>query len=76
MQNKFFRMIDRVPTFIVFATAQSILGLTWFIGSLLWHLITNELSWIQYVISISLLVGLSGLLSFIVWVLWEEWKDK
>lgn len=74
MQNKFFRMIDRVPTLIVFATGQSILGLTWFIGSLVWHIATNDLSWIQLIISLTLLVGLVGLLTFIMWVLVEEWK--
>ncbi len=74
MQNKFFRMIDRVPTLIVFATAASILGLTWFIGSLVWHIATNDLSWIQLIISLTLLVGLVGLLTFILWVLAGEWK--
>ena len=74
MQNKFFRMIDRVPTLIVFATAQSLLGLVWFIGALVWHIATNDLSWIQYFLCVGGLVGLSGLLAFIVWVLWEEWQ--
>lgn len=75
MQNKFFRMIDRVPTLIVFATAQSVLGLSWFIGSLVWHLATADLSWLQFFFSLAGLVGLSGLLSFILWVLVEEWKN-
>jgi len=75
MQNKFFRMIDRVPTLIVFATGQSVIGLTWFIVALVWQLFTKDLSWLQVFFSISGLVGLSGLLAFIVWVLWEEWKN-
>ena len=74
MQNKFFRMIDKVPTFIVFATGQSVIGLTWFIGALVWQIFTKDLSLLQLMISISGILALGGLLSFIVWVLWEEWK--
>ena len=75
MQNKFFRMIDRVPTLIVFATVNSLIGLTWFIGLLIWQLITQDLSWIQYCINISGLVCLSGLLSYIVWILKQDWDN-
>ena len=75
MQNKFFRMIDRVPTLIVFATFNSLIGLTFFIIMLIWQLFTEDLNWFQYLCSAVGIIGLGGLLSFIVGILWEEWKD-
>jgi len=68
-------MINRVPTLIVFATINSLIGLTFFIVMLVWQLFTKDLNWVQYLICIGSIICFGGLLSFIVWSLWEDWKN-